>query len=110
TDSCQKTKPFPKIQSTSDTEKPQESDEEIPEQSLTPTLGNLFYEDGKDFQEHLEVAPLETKLMCVIGKAMPIHKQAEEMPSRTGTEDGMGHKSDRRITARMIRALSKEKV
>ncbi|KAM9565249.1 coiled-coil domain-containing protein 83 [Guaruba guarouba] len=110
TDSCQKTKVFPKIQSPSDTEEPQESDEEIPEQSLTPTLGSLFYEDGKDFQEHLELAPLETKLMCVFGKAMPIHKQAEEMPSRRGTEDGMCHKSDRRITARMIRALSKEKV
>ncbi|XP_057252745.1 coiled-coil domain-containing protein 83 [Pezoporus wallicus] len=110
TDSCQKTKFFPKIQSTSDTEELQESDVEVREQPLTPTLGSLFYEDGKDFQEHLELAPLETKLMCVIGKAMPIHEQAEEMPSRRGTEDGMGHKSDRRITARMIRALSKEKV
>lgn len=48
--------------------------------------------------------------MCVIGKAMPIHKQAEEMPSRRSTEDGMAHKSDRHITARMIRVLSKEKV
>ncbi|XP_061199668.1 coiled-coil domain-containing protein 83 [Neopsephotus bourkii] len=110
TDSCQKTKAFPKIQSTSDTEEPQESDEEIREQPLTSTLGSLFYEDGKDFQEHLKLAPLETTLMCVIGKAMPIHKQAEEMPSRRGTEDSMAHKSDRRITARMIRALSKEKV
>ncbi|XP_005143858.2 coiled-coil domain-containing protein 83 [Melopsittacus undulatus] len=109
-DSCQKTKSFPKIQSTSDTEEPQESDEEIPEQPLTPAPGSLFYEDEKDFQEHLELASLETKLMCVIGKAMPIHKQPEEMPSRRGTEDSMGHKSDRRITARMIRALSKEKV
>ncbi|KFQ55351.1 hypothetical protein N333_01532, partial [Nestor notabilis] len=98
---------FPKIQSTSDSEKPQESDEKISEQSLTPTLGSLSYEDEKDFQEQLE---LETKLMCVIGKAMPIHKQPEEMPSRRDTEDGMGHKSDRHITARMIRALSKEKV
>ncbi|XP_030332898.1 coiled-coil domain-containing protein 83 isoform X2 [Strigops habroptila] len=110
TEPCQKTKAFPKTQSTSDSEEPHESDEEIPEQSLTPTLGSLSYGDEKDLQEHLELSPLETKLMCVIGKAMPIHKQAEEMPSRRDTEDGMGHKSDRHITARMIRALSNEKV
>uniref|UniRef100_A0A672UT58 Coiled-coil domain containing 83 n=1 Tax=Strigops habroptila TaxID=2489341 RepID=A0A672UT58_STRHB len=109
TEPCQKTKAFPKTQSTSDSEEPHESDEEIPEQSLTPTLGSLSYGDEKDLQEHLELSPLETKLMCVIGKAMPIHKQAEEMPSRRDTEDGMGHKSDRHITARMIRALSNEK-
>lgn len=59
------------------------------------------------FKEYLE---LETNLLCVVGKAMPIHEQPEEMPSTSHTEDGVTGKSDRHITARMIRALSEEKV
>ncbi|XP_064905881.1 coiled-coil domain-containing protein 83 isoform X2 [Columba livia] len=100
---CQKNKTFAKIQS--ETEKPEDSDEELKKIS-TPTSDSLLSEDEKDFQEYLE---LETNLLCVVGKAMPIHEQPEEMPSTSHTEDGVTGKSDRHITARMIRALSEEK-
>ncbi|KAK2516224.1 Ccdc83 [Columba guinea] len=100
---CQKNRTFAKIQS--ETEKPEDSDEEL--QISTPTSDSLLSEDEKDFQEYLE---LETNLLCVVGKAMPIHEQPEEMPSTSHTEDGVTGKSDRHITARMIRALSEEKV
>ncbi|KFP52493.1 Coiled-coil domain-containing protein 83, partial [Cathartes aura] len=102
-------KAFPKIQSKAENEKPQGSDEELWEKSFTPTLDSLLYEDEKHFQEYLKLGPLETKLMCVVGRAMPIHKEPEEMPSRSH-KDGIIGKSDRHITAQMIKALSKEKV
>ncbi|KAM6099722.1 coiled-coil domain-containing protein 83 isoform 2-T2 [Theristicus caerulescens] len=105
----QKKKAFPKIQSKAENEKPQDSDEELWEKSFTPTLDGLLHEDEKDFQEYLKLGPLETKLMCVVGRAMPIHKQPEEMPGGSHTEDGISGKSDRHITAQMIKALSKEK-
>lgn len=38
---------------------------------------------------------------------MPIHTEPEEMPSRSSREDSAG-KSDRHITAQMIKALSKK--
>ncbi|NWW94123.1 CCD83 protein, partial [Rhynochetos jubatus] len=100
---------FAKIQSETENEKPQDSDEELRKMSFTPTLGTL-YEDQKDFQEYLKAGPLETQLMCVVGRAVPIHKEPEEMPSRGHKEDGITGKSDGHITAQMIRALSKEKV
>ncbi|KFV15972.1 Coiled-coil domain-containing protein 83, partial [Tauraco erythrolophus] len=102
-------KAFPKIQSKAENEKPQDSDEELWEK-FTPTLDSLLSEDEKDFQEYLKLSPLETKLMCVVGRAMPIHKDPEEMPCRSQKEDGIIGKSDGRITAQMIKALSKEKV
>ncbi|KAM6317071.1 coiled-coil domain-containing protein 83 [Aegotheles albertisi] len=107
---CQKNKAFAKVQSKTENEKPQDSGEELQEKSLTPTLDSLLYEDEKDFQEYLKLGPLETRLMCVVGKAMPIHREPEEMPSRSHTEDSTTGKSDRHITARMIRALSKQKL
>ncbi|XP_074996349.1 coiled-coil domain-containing protein 83 [Calonectris borealis] len=107
---CQKKKAFPKIQSKTENEKRQDSDEELWEKLFTPTLRSLLYEDEEDFQEYLKPGPLEPKLMCVIGKAMPIHKEPEEMPGSSHTEDGIIGKSDRHITAQMIKALSKEKV
>lgn len=61
-------------------------------------------------KEYLKLGPLETKLMCMVGRAMPIHKEPEEMPSRSHIEDGIIGKSDGHITAQMIKALSKEKV
>ncbi|OPJ74671.1 coiled-coil domain-containing protein 83 isoform B [Patagioenas fasciata monilis] len=100
---CQKNKTFAKIWS--ETEKPEDSDEEL-QKTSTPTSDSLLSEDEKDSQEYLE---LETNLLCVVGKAMPIHEQPEEMPSTSHTEDGVTGKSDRHITARMIRALSEEK-
>ncbi|NWX17546.1 CCD83 protein, partial [Aegotheles bennettii] len=107
---CQKNKAFAKVQSKTENEKPQDSGEELQEKSLAPTLDSLLYEDEKDFQEYLKLGPLETRLMCVVGKTMPIHREPEEMPRRSHTEDGTTGKSDRHITARMIRALSKQKV
>ncbi|GAB0180881.1 coiled-coil domain-containing protein 83 [Grus japonensis] len=107
---CQKKTTFWKIQSKTENEKPQDSDEELWEKLFTPTLDSLLHEDEKDFQEYLKLGPLETKLMCVVGRAMPIHKEPEEMPSRSHKEDGMIGKADGHITAQMIKALSKEKV
>ncbi|NWU51512.1 CCD83 protein, partial [Dromas ardeola] len=103
-------KAFPKIQSKTEKEKPQDSDEELWEKSFTPTVDTLLYENEKDFQEYLKLGPLETKLMCVVGRAMPIHKEPEEMLSRTHIEDGISGKSDSHITAQMIKALTKEKL
>ncbi|NWI31623.1 CCD83 protein, partial [Sula dactylatra] len=97
-----------KIQSKTENEKPQDSDEELWEKSFTPTLDSFLYEDEKGFQEYLKLGPLETELMCVVGRAMPIHK--EEMPGGSHTEDGIIDKSDGHITAQMIKALCKEKV
>ncbi|XP_040439245.1 coiled-coil domain-containing protein 83 [Falco naumanni] len=108
--SCQKKKAFPKIQSKTENEKPQDSDEELWEKSFTPTVDSLLYKAEEDFQEYLKLGPLETKLMCVVGRAMPIHEAPEEMPSRSHKEDGVIGKSDGHITAQMIKALSKEKV
>ncbi|NXJ93403.1 CCD83 protein, partial [Corythaixoides concolor] len=102
-------KAFPKIQSKTENEKPQDSDKELWEK-FTPTLDSLLSEDETDFQEYLKLSPLEMNLMCVVGRAMPIHKGPEEMPSRSQKEDGIIGKSDRHITAQMIKALSKEKV
>ncbi|XP_009707225.1 PREDICTED: coiled-coil domain-containing protein 83 [Cariama cristata] len=107
---CQKKKAFPEIQSKTENEKAQGGDEELWEKSFTPTLDSLLYTVEKDFQEYLQLGPLETKLMCVVGRAMPIHKEPEEMPSRSHKEDGIIGKSDGHITAQMIKALSKEKV
>ncbi|NXU48933.1 CCD83 protein, partial [Turnix velox] len=103
-------KAFPKIQSKGEKEKAQDSDEELREKSLTPTAECLLHEDEKDFQEYLKLGPLETKLMCVVGRAMPIHKQPEETPRRTHSEDGISGKSESTITAEMIKALPEEKV
>ncbi|NXK17051.1 CCD83 protein, partial [Arenaria interpres] len=103
-------KAFPKTQSKTEREKPQDSDEELWEKSLTPTVDGLLYEDEKDFQEYLKLGPLETKLMCVVGRAMPIHKDPKEMPSRSHLEDEICGKSDQHITAKMIKALSEEEV
>ncbi|NXH18677.1 CCD83 protein, partial [Bucco capensis] len=105
---CQENKTFTKAQSGTENEKPQDSDEELQEKSFTPTLDSLLYEDEKDFQEYLNQDPLETRLLCVIGRAMPIHEELEEMPSRSNIEDcDVTGKSERHITAQMIKALSK---
>ncbi|KFP29865.1 Coiled-coil domain-containing protein 83, partial [Colius striatus] len=99
-----------KIQSKTENEKPQDNDKELWEKSFTPTLDSLLYGDEKDFQEYLTLSPLETGLLRVVGRAMPIHKEPEEMPSRSNTEDGIIGKTDGHITAQMIKALSNEKV
>ncbi|NXP47358.1 CCD83 protein, partial [Heliornis fulica] len=95
---------FPKIQSKPKNKK---LDEELGEKAA---LESLLYEDGKDFQEQLKLVPLETKLMCVVGRAVPIHEEPEETSSRSHKEDGVTGKSGGRITAKMIKALAKENV
>ncbi|NXW98124.1 CCD83 protein, partial [Larus smithsonianus] len=100
---------FPKIQSKTEKEKPQDSDEELWAKSFSPTVDSL-YEDEEDFQEYLKLGPLETKLMCVVGRAMPIHEEPAEMPSGTRAEDGISGKSESHITAQMVKALTKEKL
>ncbi|NXV37507.1 CCD83 protein, partial [Rissa tridactyla] len=100
---------FPKIQSKTAKEKPQDNDEELWAKSFSPTVDSL-YEDEEDFQEYLKLGPLETKLMCVVGRAVPIHKEPAEMPSRTHAEDGISGKSESHITAQMVKALTKEKL
>ncbi|XP_074757701.1 coiled-coil domain-containing protein 83 [Athene noctua] len=107
---CQKNKDFAKSQSKTENKKPKDSDEELWGKSFTPTLDSLLYEDKKVFQDYLKRVPLETNLMCVVGRAMPIHKEPEEMPGRSHTEDGVTGKSGRHITAQMIKALSKDKL
>ncbi|XP_054078959.1 coiled-coil domain-containing protein 83 [Rissa tridactyla] len=106
---CQKKEAFPKIQSKTAKEKPQDNDEELWAKSFSPTVDSL-YEDEEDFQEYLKLGPLETKLMCVVGRAVPIHKEPAEMPSGTHAEDGISGKSESHITAQMVKALTKEKL
>ncbi|NXL29356.1 CCD83 protein, partial [Glaucidium brasilianum] len=101
---------FAKSQSKTENEKPKDSDDELWGKSFTSTLDSLLYEDKKVFQDYLKLVPLETNLMCVVGRAMPIHKEPEEMPGRSHTEDGVTGKSGRHITAQMIKDLSKDKV
>ncbi|XP_010222165.1 PREDICTED: coiled-coil domain-containing protein 83 [Tinamus guttatus] len=106
----QKEKTFSKFPSETEDERSQESYEELWEDSRAPTLRNLLYEEEKDFQEYLKLGPLETKLMCVVGRAMPIHKESQEMPSKSHFEDGFISKPSKHITAQMIKSLSKEKI
>ncbi|XP_040503248.1 coiled-coil domain-containing protein 83 isoform X1 [Gallus gallus] len=106
--SCQKKKSFPKIQCKTEIGKSQDRDEELQEKSLTPILNSLF-EVERDFQEYLKLGPLVSNPMCVVGRAMPIHKESEETPSKSPPKGDYIGESDRHITAQMIKALSKEK-
>ncbi|XP_010123115.1 PREDICTED: coiled-coil domain-containing protein 83 [Chlamydotis macqueenii] len=99
---CQEKKALPEIQS----EKPQDSDGKLWEKSFTPGLDRFLYEDEKGFQEYSKLGPLETTLMCVVGRAMPIHEEAEEMPGWSRTEGGVTGNT----TAQVIKALPKEEV
>lgn len=56
------------------------------------------------------MGPLVSNPMCVVGRAMPIHKEPEETPSKSPPKGDYIGESDRHITAQMIKALSKEKV
>ncbi|XP_050188285.1 coiled-coil domain-containing protein 83 [Myiozetetes cayanensis] len=104
---CRRKKAFPKVQSKTEDEKPQDS-EELQEKIFTTALDRLLYEDEDDFKAYLKLGPLKRKLY-VVGRAVPTHhKEPEEMPSRSDREDGSVGKSDGHITAEMIRALFKE--
>uniref|UniRef100_G1NQR3 Coiled-coil domain containing 83 n=1 Tax=Meleagris gallopavo TaxID=9103 RepID=G1NQR3_MELGA len=106
--SCQRKKSFPKIQCETEIEKSQDRDEELQEMSLTPILNSLF-EVERDFQEYLKLGPLVSNPICVIGRAMPIHKEPEETPSKSPPKGDHIGESDKHITPQMIKALSKEK-
>ncbi|XP_071427742.1 coiled-coil domain-containing protein 83 [Pithys albifrons albifrons] len=107
---CQTKKAFPKDQSKTEDEKPQDSGEDLQKKFFTPALDSLLYEDEDDFQVYLKLGPLKRKLY-VIGRPVPTHhEEPEEMLSRSDREDGSLGKSDGHITAEMIKALFKENV
>ncbi|OXB57766.1 hypothetical protein ASZ78_012665 [Callipepla squamata] len=104
--SRRKKKPLPDTQCITEMGKPWDRDEELQEKSLTPILNSLF-EVERDFQEYLELGPLESAPMCVVGKAMVIHKEPEEMLSRTPPKGDCSEAG--RKTTPQTEALSKEK-
>ncbi|NXE10182.1 CCD83 protein, partial [Lophotis ruficrista] len=106
---CQEKKAFPEIQSEAGNEKPQDSDGKLWEKSFTPTPDRFLYEDEEDFQEYSELGPLETTLMCVVGRAMPIH-EVEETPAWSRAEGGVIGKRGGHATAQVIKALPEEEV
>ncbi|XP_023777442.1 coiled-coil domain-containing protein 83 [Cyanistes caeruleus] len=100
---------FRKIQSKTDYEKSQESNEKLQEKFFTPALDSLLYEDEEEFQAYSKLGPLKRKLY-VVGKAVPTCKEPEEMSRRSHREEDTVGKSDGHITAKMIKALFKENV
>ncbi|XP_005516218.1 PREDICTED: coiled-coil domain-containing protein 83 [Pseudopodoces humilis] len=100
---------FRKIQSKTDYEKSQESDEKLQKKFFTPALDSLLYEDEEEFQAYSKLGPLKRKLY-VVGKAVPTCKEPEEMSRRSHREEDTVGKSDGHITAKMIKALFKENV
>ncbi|XP_010000856.1 PREDICTED: coiled-coil domain-containing protein 83 [Chaetura pelagica] len=101
---CQKGKALAKTQSKREHKKAQDSDEKLREKFFTPSLEKLLYEDGEDSQEYLKLGPVDTRLLCVVGRTMPVHEDADYVSyEEAGT-------SGRHITARMIKALSEEEV
>ncbi|KAM8977673.1 coiled-coil domain-containing protein 83 [Pelodytes ibericus] len=56
---------------------------------IPPELRRLLHEDENDFQEFLQLGPVELKCLSVVGQAMPIHLQ--DFPMKNGEqEDGAG--------------------
>ncbi|XP_041438781.1 coiled-coil domain-containing protein 83 isoform X2 [Xenopus laevis] len=47
---------------------------------------NLLYEDEKDFEQYLQLGPLEMKLLRLEGQPMPLHQEREEATSRRSHE------------------------
>ncbi|XP_006865073.1 PREDICTED: coiled-coil domain-containing protein 83 [Chrysochloris asiatica] len=62
----------------------------------------LLYEDEHDFKDYVNLGPLETKLMTVESKKMPIHFQEKETPD-TFYEDVSS--PQRLITYRMVKSF-----
>ncbi|XP_074839867.1 coiled-coil domain-containing protein 83 isoform X2 [Carettochelys insculpta] len=93
-------------QSETEAEKQEYSYEDLWRPPVAPVLNDILYEDEKDFQEYLKLGPLGTKLMSVVGTAMPIHEELREMPSKCQCEDSFEtYKSEGRITYRMIKSV-----
>ncbi|RMC07481.1 hypothetical protein DUI87_16954 [Hirundo rustica rustica] len=99
---------FPKVQSKTDHEKPQDSDEKLWKKFFTPAVDNFLYED-EEFQAYSKLGPLKRRLY-VVGKAVPACKEPEERASRSHREEDTAGKSDGHITAEMIKALFKENI
>ncbi|XP_067424885.1 coiled-coil domain-containing protein 83 isoform X2 [Emydura macquarii macquarii] len=99
-------KVFSDIQSKTEGEKQEDSYEDLWGEPMAPALNDLLYEDEKDFQEYLKLGPLETKLMSAVGRAMPIHEEMREMPSKCQFEDSFDTpKSEGHITYQMIKSV-----
>uniref|UniRef100_A0A8C3RXC6 Coiled-coil domain containing 83 n=1 Tax=Chelydra serpentina TaxID=8475 RepID=A0A8C3RXC6_CHESE len=57
-------------------------------------------------QEYSKLGPLGTKLMTVVGRAMPIHEELREVSSKCQFEDSFDtYKSEGHLTYRMIKSV-----
>ncbi|XP_074812228.1 coiled-coil domain-containing protein 83 isoform X2 [Natator depressus] len=90
----------------SEAEKQEDSYEDLWGEPMAPALNYLLFEDEKDTQEYSKLGPLGTKLMSVVGRAMPIHEEVREMSSKCQFEDSFDTcKSEGHITYRMIKSV-----
>nr|XP_014343425.1 PREDICTED: coiled-coil domain-containing protein 83 [Latimeria chalumnae] len=58
--------------------------EEVPVVSVSKDLSFLLYGDQEDFQEYVQLGPLELKLLSIVGRTMPIY--TVELAQEQGTE------------------------
>ncbi|XP_048697613.2 coiled-coil domain-containing protein 83 isoform X2 [Caretta caretta] len=99
-------KVFSDTQSETEAEKQEDSYEDLWGEPMAPALNYLLFEDEKDTQEYSKLGPLGTKLMSVVGRAMPIHEEVREMSSKCQFEDSFDtYKSEGHITHRMIKSV-----
>nr|XP_048697613.1 coiled-coil domain-containing protein 83 isoform X2 [Caretta caretta] len=99
-------KVFSDTQSETEAEKQEDSYEDLWGEPMAPALNYLLFEDEKDTQEYSKLGPLGTKLMSVVGRAMPIHEEVREMSSKCQFEDSFDtYKSEGHITYRMIKSV-----
>ncbi|XP_015283216.1 PREDICTED: coiled-coil domain-containing protein 83 [Gekko japonicus] len=75
-------------------------------QTASQFLPPLLYEDTGDFKEYTDLGPLEVKLMSMVGRAVPLHEDIKEMPSRTQLEERFdSSRAFQRITYQMIKSV-----
>ncbi|KAL8191191.1 UNVERIFIED_CONTAM: hypothetical protein K2H54_069248 [Gekko kuhli] len=75
-------------------------------QTAAQFLPPLLYEDTGDFKEYTDLGPLEVKLMSMVGRAVSLHEDLREMPSRTQLEERFdGSRASQRITYQMIKSV-----
>ncbi|KAG6931754.1 coiled-coil domain containing 83, partial [Chelydra serpentina] len=99
-------KVFSDTQSETEAEKQEDSYEDLWGEPMAPALNYLLFEDEKDIQEYSKLGPLGTKLMTVVGRAMPIHEELREVSSKCQFEDSFDtYKSEGHLTYRMIKSV-----
>uniref|UniRef100_A0A8C0HDH8 Coiled-coil domain containing 83 n=1 Tax=Chelonoidis abingdonii TaxID=106734 RepID=A0A8C0HDH8_CHEAB len=97
---------FSDTQSEAEAEKQEDSYEDLRGEPMASALNYLLYEDEKGIQVYSKLGALGTKLMSVAGRAMPIHEEVREMPSKCQFEEGFDtSKSEGHITYRMIKSI-----